>query len=193
MEALTIDLETLKLARDLGETQEEGWQLLRQGEGGISTLVMWSNASGRPHIFGESTLDEAVSMLEAADCVLSFNGVGFDIPVIEGVFGRELALKHHVDMLQLIWQAQGEGNRHAGFILGECSERTLGTTKSGDAVLAPQLAEDGEWNTLIDYCLTDVVLTRKLFQYAQNHGGIIGLDGDPFPLEFPPWFGDLKV
>ena len=189
MDALTFDLETFKLAEDL----EGEWYAMRRGEGGMSCLIGWSSATGRPHIFDENTLEDAVNMLEATDCVLSFNGVGFDIPVVEGLYGRDLGLKHHVDLIQLIWQAQGEGIREPGYTLGECSERTLGISKSGDALLAPQLAEEGRWAELFDYCLTDVVLTRKLFQYAQNHGGIIGVDGDLLPLEFPPWFGDLSI
>jgi DEAD/DEAH box helicase domain-containing protein len=129
-------------------------------------------------------------MLEASDVVLSFNGVGFDIPVLEGVSGVPLKIKEHLDLLQLIWEAVG---KESGYKLTECAARTLGIQKNGDGLLAPQLAEDNKWAELLDYCLHDVHLTRNLFLYAQKHGGIIGTDGELLKLPFPSWFQDLKI
>jgi len=186
MEALTFDLETMKLAADL----DGGWDALRRGEGGVSCLVLWSAHTGRPHLYDADTLNDAVDMLEAADVVLSFNGVGFDIPVLEGVLGRNLVLKSHIDLLQLIWEVVG---REKGYKLTECSERALGTAKNGDGLLAPQLAEDNKWATLLDYCLNDVHLTRNLFLFAQKHGGIKDIDDEILVLPFPPWFKDVTI
>lgn len=190
MEVVTFDLETRKLAQDL----EGGWAALKRGEGGISCLVGWSSTSGRPHIFGENTLGDAVSLIENADCVVSFNGVRFDVPVLEGVFGRNLAIKHHIDLLQLVWSALSDrGEGHKGNSLGELSERTLGIAKSGSGLLAPALADEGRWAELIDYCIHDVLLTRKLAIFAQQHGGLIDSSGELLPLGFPEWFAEAPI
>lgn len=186
MEALTFDLETLKLAEEL----EYGWEDLRNGGGGVSCLVLWSAATGRPHLFDQNTLSDSISMIEASDVVLTFNGVGFDIPVLEGVSGRTIHLKEHLDLLQLIWEAIG---KESGYKLTECASRALGIEKNGDGLLAPQLAEDGKWAELLDYCLHDVHLTRNLFLYAQKHGGIVDVEGELLELSFPPWFQDLNI
>ena len=186
MEATTFDLETMKLAQDL----DGGWAALRRGEGGVSCLVLWSARTGRPHLFDANTLSESISMLEASDVVLSFNGVGFDVPVLEGVSGKNLDIKEHLDLLQLIWEKIG---KQSGYKLTECAERTLGISKNGDGMMAPQLAEDGKWGQLLDYCLHDVHLTRNLFLYAQKHGGIVDVDGELLELPLPPYFQDLKI
>jgi len=77
-------------------------------------------------------------------------------------------------MLQLIWSAFPPGRRQKGNSLDEVAKRTLGEGKDGEAIMAPQLYENGMFATLFDYCLQDVALTRRLFLFAQEHGGIIG-------------------
>jgi DEAD/DEAH box helicase domain-containing protein len=190
MHFATFDLETRKLAADL----PDGWAALKRGEGGISCLAAWSSLSGRPHLFGENTLQDAGALLEEADCVLSFNGVRFDIPVLEGVLGRSLAIKHHLDMLQMVWAALSErGENHKGNSLGELAYRTLGTSKNGNGLLAPQLADEGRWAELHDYCLQDVHLTRNLFKFAQKHGGVIDSRDEMLLLTMPDWFKEAEI
>jgi uncharacterized protein YprB with RNaseH-like and TPR domain len=163
-------------------------------EFGITTLVLWPSATGRPHIFDENTLSDAAELLSSADCILSFNGVKFDLPIIEGIMGEKVQIREHLDLLQLIWAATGEyGSHKGGYKLTECCERSLGIAKNGDGALAPALAEQGRWCELIDYCLHDVYLTRKLFKYAQKHGGITSPDGEILKLDFPDWFQELTI
>lgn len=185
-----FDIETRKLAQDL----PGGWAALKAGEGGISCVVIWSSLSGRPHIFGEHTLDGAASMLEDADCVLSFNGIRFDVPVLEGVLGRKLALKNHIDLLKEVWDALSKrGIPHKGNSLGELAERTLGIAKSGSGLLAPQLADEGRWAELHDYCIHDVHLTRNLFKYVVESGGVIDSSGELLPLDLPDWLVEAEI
>lgn len=189
MNAFTFDLETKNLAAEIG-----GWDA-PPADFGITTCVGWSGATGRPHIFGDSREDlgRLTALLEAHDAVLSFNGVNFDLPIIEGIWGEKVHVKHHLDLLQLIWEASGTTGHRGGYRLTECCERSLGIEKSGESAMAPELARQGEWNKLIDYCLNDVFITRKLFIFAQENGGIISPEGDLLPLEFPSWFQDLTI
>ena len=187
--AFTFDLETENLAAEIG-----GWDA-PPADFGITTCVGWSAASGRPHIYRNSReeLSRLVGMLEAHDCIISFNGVNFDLPIIEGVYGEKVAVKHHVDLLQLIWDASKTGGHRGGYKLTECCERALGITKSGESIMAPELARQGRWDDLISYCLNDVIITRKLAIFAQENGGIISPEGDLLKLDFPPWFRDLTI
>lgn len=186
---VTFDIETNHLASEVG-----GWAALKRGEGGISCLVAWSSASGRPLIFDENTLEDAGHLLESADVILSFNGVGFDIPVLEGVLGRKLCIKQHLDLLQMVWQAlPRHAGRHKGYRLTELSHRCLGIEKTGDGLMAPTLREQGRWGELFDYCLHDVYLTRRLFQFVQDHNGVIATDGSILALDFPKWFKAMQV
>jgi DEAD/DEAH box helicase domain-containing protein len=152
-------------------------------------VVVWQGES--PTIYGQDQLEELADHLEAAPVVLSFNGVGFDIPFIEGCLGRRLDLKHHLDLLQLVWDAIA--GKKKGNTLGELSRRTLGITKSGSGVMAPELSSRGQWAQLHSYCIQDVSLTRQLFQYAQIHGGVIGANGALLRLNLPSWFEEIRI
>jgi len=178
---VVADIETKKLASDVG-----GWDAMRAGKGGISVLVVWDSWSGRFHLYDESTLGTAAEHLEAADVLLSFNGEGFDVPVIEGMLGRRLCIKHHYDLLLLIWSAIS--GRRKGNTLGEVAQRTLGAKKSGESVLAPALYDQGRFAELHDYAISDVDLTRRLFRFVQEHGGVVGQDGNLLELPLPELF-----
>ena len=105
-----------------------------------------------------------------------------------------MGITKHFDILQLIWGARGGWGSHSlGYTLGECGERCLGIAKSGDALMAPELARQGRWNELIDYCIQDVNITRKLALYIQKNGGVLTPEGDPLPLDLPDWLQDLTI
>ncbi len=190
MHIVTFDLETRELAQDL----EQGWKALLEGKGGISALIGWSSLHARPYIFDDSSLEGAASLLEDADVVLSFNGVNFDLPIIEALYGRKLTIKGHLDLHQLIREAlEGREGPKRGYSLQECATRTLGKGKSGNGKHAPDLSDQGRWAELFQYCLDDVILTRELFQFTQQHGGIVGVNGDILPLTLPEWFQKVVI
>lgn len=186
LRTVVFDLETRKLASDVG-----GWDAMRAGRGGISVLVIWDSQSGRYHLYDETTLEAAAEHLEAADVVLSFNGAGFDVPVIEGLIQRRLCLPQHYDLLKLIWDALP--HRQKGHTLGEVGERTLNQRKTGESVLAPALFDQGRFAELHDYCISDVHLTLRLFQFVQKEGGVIGVSGNLLTLSLPDWFGQVTL
>jgi DEAD/DEAH box helicase domain-containing protein len=188
--SLILDLETRRLANDLGEGGE-GWRALRQGLGGASAIVIWSTSSGRPHLYDDNSVYDAVALLESCDLLLSFNGVGFDIPVLEGLSHNSINIKYHLDLLQIVWEALGCKGK--GYTLDDIAQRTLGHGKTGDGKDAPALAEEGRFGELFQYCLDDVCLTRDLFRFVQEHGGIIDVDGDLLPLYLPDWFSEVQI
>jgi DEAD/DEAH box helicase domain-containing protein len=183
---VVFDVETRKLAQDVG-----GWDALRRGEGGLACMVVWDNRTGLPHIYDAHTLQWGIHHIEGADVVLSFNGIEFDVPFLEGVSGRKLVIPVHLDLLQLVWQAiQG---RKKGNTLDELSKRTLGQGKISKGTCAPVLADEGRWAELINYCIYDVDLTRRLFRFVQNERGVISAENTLMPLRVPYWFGELKL
>lgn len=180
-----FDLETRKLADEVG-----GWDELKKGAGGISCVVVWDNLTDHHHIYTSETLLAAAAHLEAADVVLSFNGIEFDIPVLSGCVGRRVATKVHLDLLRLIWNAIS--GRRKGNTLDETAKRTLGRGKIGCGTSAPRLAEEGRWPELFTYCAGDVFLTRDLFRFVREHGGVVGSDGNLLYLHPPIAFSDWE-
>ena len=189
LSTVVFDIETRKLAQDL----PGGWPALKRGEGGISAVVAWSSLTGRPHIFDANTLADCGSFLEMHDCVIGYNSVGFDIPVLTGVLERDLAFPFHLDLLQVIWDSfpPYETRFQKGYKLTEVCRRTLGIEKTGEGALAPELADKGLWGELFDYCLNDVHITRQLARFVQDHGYILNKSDDRMELKLPDWVKDL--
>lgn len=182
---VVFDLETRKLAADVG-----GWDELKKGAGGISCIVVWDSLTDNHNVYTSETLLAAAAHLEAADVVLSFNGIEFDIPVLEGCIGRRVETKVHLDLLRLIWSAIA--GRRKGNTLDETAKRTLGRGKAGHGTSAPRLAEEGRWQELFTYCAGDVFLTRDLFRFVREHGGVVGADGKLLYLHPPIAFSDWE-
>jgi DEAD/DEAH box helicase domain-containing protein len=190
MNLVTFDLETKELATDL----EQGWKALLAGQGGISAFIGWSSQDARPYIFDDNCLAGGVSLLENADVVLSFNGVNFDVPLIEGHFDRKLTIKCHLDLHQMIREAlESRQGPRRGYTLEECSLRSLGRGKTGSGKDAPTLYQRGLYAEVFGYCLDDVILTRDLFRFTQQNGGIVGVNGEILHLDIPEWFAKVQI
>jgi DEAD/DEAH box helicase domain-containing protein len=191
---VVFDVETRKLAQDLGcaetpcahDRRSCGWDALKRGEGGLSVIALWDSFDGRMYLYDMNTMEGLAHHLESADIVVGFNSMEFDVKPIEGIINRKLRLKEHVDLLQLIWTSlRQRGARLKGNTLDDVSKRTIGRGKSGDGLHAPQLADEGRWAELFQYCMDDVDLTRELLQYIMDNGGVIGPDGRFLPLPLP--------
>lgn len=180
-----FDIETRKMSDEL----EDGWDALRRGEGGISAVAVWDTKYNRMYLYDDHTIEECAAHLEEVDAVVGFNSIGFDIPVIEGVLGRRLRLKHSIDILPMIWNAlRKRGERHfRGNTLDEVSRRTIGRGKTGKGASAPELAKNGQWAKLFSYCMNDTDLTRELFEYILARGGLNDMNGNHLALDIPAW------
>lgn len=182
---LTLDVETRFLAKDVG-----GWSKFLAGAGGISAMVIHDSSTNRYHCFNDQTLQKAAKLIEQPHAVLcTFNGKGFDLPLTQALLGRTLHVRTHFDLYQLIRSAKRECDPPTGgYSLDAVSRRTLdlGKEESGDQ--APTLAAEGRWLKLFRYCKKDVDLTRRLFMFAREHGGVISHSGNLLPLALPNWF-----
>jgi len=194
---VAFDLETRCMADEVG-----GWDNLRKGKGGVSVIALWDSRDQQIHFYDDhsdgdivahhipvGTLKECIAHLESANIVVGYNSKGFDVPVLEGLIGRRLALREHVDLLDLIWASARihVGGRLRGNKLGHVAKRTIGRDKIEDGAMAPQLAREGEWDRLFAYCADDTDITRELFEYVIRTGGVIDVNGHHLPLTLPSW------
>ncbi len=182
---LTLDTESRFLAADVG-----GWSKFLAGAGGISALVIHDSYIGRYCCYNDTNLEDAAAFIEMVPAVLvTYNGKAFDLPLIQAILGRQLRINNHLhfDLYQLIKSALREGDPKGALSLGAVSRRTLDTGKEESGEQAPALAAEGRWLKLFRYCKQDVSLTRRLFQFARENGGIISHSGDILPLDLPDW------
>ena len=185
-----FDLETRKHAEDLEPTDAAlGWDRLRRGEGGVSALCIWDSEDRWLYHYDDLTIHAAAQHLESADVVVGYSSAQFDVPVVAGLLGRQLALRYHYDIYVELANALGK----QGFVgtKGDCTmdriaKRTLGRGKINHGSHAKELAARGRFAELFRYCADDVRLTRDLFHYICENGGVIGPRGF-ISLEVPEW------
>ncbi len=164
---------------------KDGWAAAKRGECGVSCVVVWDSQTERPHLYDPYNIEECIKHLNAADLLVSFNGVEFDIPCLMGYTGMAIHAPHY-DILQDIWTSlAGEKRGHGMWGLGKVSERALGMGKSGGGESAPKLFHEGRSAELMDYCLNDVHMTRRLANYIHDHGSVPRPDGTPLRLKGP--------
>lgn len=175
-----FDLET-RLGAD-----EIGWERLRRGEGGISALAIYDNYADWTFLYDDiiPSPESAARRLEAADLVISWNGLEFDIPVLEGVLGRKLKLHAHWDLYLALKRELGEGRRK-GSGMGPTAERTLGISKLGSGEHAPELAKENRMGELFNYCSYDVYVLRSLVRHVAAGQPLIGPEGQKVIVRKP--------
>lgn len=175
-----FDIETRKWASDLcPEDHDRGWELLRQGQGGISALAIYDTRDRWLYTYDDHEPETAARHLEAADLVVGYSSDLFDIPCLEGLIHRRLRIRSYDIYTKLV-----EALAHRGYKtsvgdlkLDRIAKRTLGRGKIDHGSNARELARRGQFGRLFRYCGDDVHLTHDLFFKIVEDGGLIGPPG----------------
>lgn len=176
-----FDLETRALAQDY----DHGWpEFMHDGGGGISALallieetvvnptdVFQETTRSRVNLADDKFLVDAVATLNTSERIVSWNGRSFDVPIINHWSDDAVEPREHCDLMQMLRKVTGRRWK-----LNDVAEATLGYGKCDSAILAPQMARDGEFGRLFHYCLDDVYLTRDLY-FAILNGCVVLPDG----------------
>jgi DEAD/DEAH box helicase domain-containing protein len=157
MNAVFFDLETQRTFDEVG-----GRHNIRKL--GLSAAVTYSTADRDFHRYTEETVADLVAELKAADLVVGFNVIHFDYEVLRAYTDEPLRNVPTVDMLDHI-------HKRLGFrvSLDNLAQTTLGTTKSADGLQAVRWYREGRIQEILDYCQQDVEVTRRLYEYGQQH------------------------
>jgi hypothetical protein len=149
---------------------------------GISCIGAYDYYTERYRVFMDDNKDEFAEAVDAADVIVGFNNMAFDNSVINATWpfsepGIYLKEKSY-DLLVSIWEAAGLGPkfeypRHIGFGLDACCAANFGARKTGNGALAPVHYQRGEIGKVIDYCLNDVALTKRLLDLVIHSGQIL--------------------
>lgn len=154
----------------------EGWH--DHAGMGISVIGAYDYAEDRYRVFCADNFAEFLALCADRAPLVSFNGIGFDDKVINAEMGPDIGVmppSFRYDLLAEIWRAAGlnpsyGGNSHAGYGLDATCEANFGIRKSGNGALAPVLWQQGRVGEVIDYCLNDIRLTKRLFDHAVVRG-----------------------
>lgn len=186
MEPLVYDIEIIKAIPDrYGEPVPgidycEGWE--DHANMGIAVVGAWDGEADRYRVFCGDNLAEFGKLCATHYPLVSFNGLRFDNVVLSHS-GIELPIIRCYDILDDIWRAIGGFSK--GYGLDPCCAANFGIHKTGNGAMAPVLWQQGKIGEVIDYCLNDVALTKRLFERIcavgtitdPTNGGTLRLSG----------------
>ena len=156
----------------LGIEYSNGWQDFRGM--GISVIGAYDYVENIYRVFCKDNFDEFKKLIHTRKWVVGFNSRGFDEPLVR-VHGCAVPEAKSYDILVEVWRAAGlplefTPHLHRGYGLGPLCTANFDVAKSGDGALAPVLWQQGKIGTVIDYCLHDVWLTKRLMDRVLTEG-----------------------
>ncbi len=133
---------------------------------GISCIAVYDFISGEFRVFCKDNLAGFQKLVDRHDVIIGFNSLSFDNRLCEAN-GITIARERSYDLLVELWRAVGlsetyEYPGHSGFTLEATAIANGCGKKTGNGALAPVMWQQGQVGAVIDYCLHDVMLTKKL-------------------------------
>ena len=136
---------------------------------GISTLCAYDYDEDRYRVFCEDNLDEVESLFRQHDVIVGYNSIHFDNAVL--ACETPDLTKEYLDGKS--YDIFAEIRKATGAMIGldaMIKANGLGTGKTGNGALAPHWYQLGKMGKLVDYCIADTWLTKKLFEKIRNDG-----------------------
>lgn len=161
MKIIVLDLETKELVRDWSEP----W------EAGLACLGLWCSWKmfpyGRYFLFDMPTLCHGIDLIQEADLVVTYNGLSFDGPFLDGLWSEEIQWPDHCDLWEIIRKALGwrKGPR-----LEAVARPTLGWGKTAHGRQAPEMFQQRRFAELHTYQVDDLTITRALYYHIRKWG-----------------------
>lgn len=182
MNGLVYDIEIIKAVpgrepRVDGIEYCEGWD--DHQNMGVSCICAYDYKTSRFRVFTAERFAEFGELMRERSPLIGHNIIGFDNKVLHACGISQPPLESFCyDTLVELWVGAGlgrtwSGSRHAGFSLDATALANFGQQKTGHGALAPVDWQRGLWGKVIDYCLEDVRLTKRLFERMAFHGFVV--------------------
>lgn len=117
--------------------------------------------------FLETELPQLWKILENTDVLVGYNSDHFDIPLLNKYYPGDLSRIRSIDLLKEVSEVIGRRVK-----LDAVAEGTLGQNKSAGGAQSLKWWRAGEIEKVREYCLKDVELTKKIFDYALQKGHV---------------------
>jgi DEAD/DEAH box helicase domain-containing protein len=158
---VVFDLETQRSAAEVG-----GWH--RADQMGISVGVVYDSQADGFFTYLEADIDQLVEHLHSPELVVGFNNKRFDNTVLSAYTSKDLSRLNTLDILEVVKKRLGYR-----LSLDRLAEQTLGVSKSADGLLALQWYKQGRIDKIINYCRSDVAITRDLLLFGFEKGYLL--------------------
>jgi len=177
MKILTFDIETTNTFDEVGSPNAVDLDL-------AVVCVHDSETEEMTHYFKED-LGKLWPLIEQADMLVSFNGDHFDIPLLNKYYAGDLTQIKSLDLLKEIKQVLGRRIK-----LDDIASSTLGQSKSADGLQSIIWWRQGKIDEVVAYCKQDVIVTRKVYDYARTNGFVTYIKNgatEKIPLDTSNW------
>jgi DEAD/DEAH box helicase domain-containing protein len=177
MHNIVFDIETKNSFRDAGSRNAEDLD--------ISVLAIYDSKTDEYSSFLQDELKKLWPIIESADSLIGYNSNHFDIPLLNKYYPGDLTQIKSVDLLEAIHKSLGRRIK-----LDDVAKATLGEEKSGHGLQAVTWWKQGEIEKLRKYCIQDVRVTKRIYDYAMKHGKLKYPDGDKIidiPIDTDDW------
>ena len=138
---------------------------------GIACIAAYDYQNDEYRVFGAGNLDEFQELVNHREQIVGFNSISFDDKLCAANY---LKVTTTYDLLVEAWRATGQplvytrGVTRAGFRLDDFARYNLNEVKSGNGAQAPIWWQRGQYAKVVDYCLRDVLLLRRLFELGDR-------------------------
>lgn len=150
---IIFDVETQKTFQEVGG---------RVDKLGVSVVGVYDYANDKYLYFLEKDLNKLFKLFEQASYLIGYNNKKFDIEVLKPYYVGDISKFQHLDILEEIQKSLGHR-----IALDDVVKGTLEKRKEGHGLQAINLYNEGKIKELIDYCLSDVRLTKEVYEYAR--------------------------
>lgn len=177
MRYVIFDLETQNLFQEVGSNDPTALD--------ISVVTAYDSQTDAYTTVTIDKLSTLWPIFEQADALVGFNSNHFDIPILNKYYPGDLTQIKSIDLLEEIKKSLGRRLR-----LDTIAEATVGAKKSANGLEAVRWWREGKINEIKKYCEQDVRVTKKVFDYAMEHGHVKFKDGTrkrDIPLDTSHW------
>lgn len=168
---LVIDVETQKTFRDVGDNDPSKLK--------VSVVCAYSSKRDKYFSFLEHELDGLWPLMEGAERIIGYNINGFDMNVLKPYYVGKMEHFPVFDLMEEVYKSLSFRPK-----LDSIAKATLGASKIGNGLDAIEYFLKGELDKLKEYCLKDVELTWKIYDYGRKNGKLMVLDLFGKPKEF---------
>ncbi|MBW1960436.1 MAG: DEAD/DEAH box helicase [Deltaproteobacteria bacterium] len=159
-----FDLETQRSAQEVG-----GWH--RADQMRMSCAVVYDMVEDRFLEYLEDQVSLLLEHLKRCDLVVGFNIKCFDYHVLRGYSDFDFGSIQTLDILEEI-------RKRLGFrvSLNHLARATLGVRKTVNGLQALKWWKQGRIEDIVEYCKTDVRITRDLYLFGKEKGYLLFYD-----------------
>ncbi|MBP7741646.1 MAG: ribonuclease H-like domain-containing protein [Candidatus Pacebacteria bacterium] len=159
MREITFDIETANAFPTLSRNDLSRMEL--------AVVAIHDSETDEYSSYSKEELGKLWPIIETADVLIGYNSNSFDIPLLNMYYPGDLTKIRSLDLLVEVQTALGRRLR-----LQSLAEGTLKAKKSGDGLQSVKWWQEGLYDKVREYCIDDVRLTRKLYDYALEHGAL---------------------